>query len=457
MVRDMTSGSPLKMITLFAVPMFIGNVFQQVYNMVDSIVVGKFVGSNALAAVGTCSGAFNLILALIVGLTSGMSVVIAQYFGAKDYVMVKTTFISAIIVNMSVGVGVTVLGIFLSRPLLILLGTPADIMEDAVTYLTIMFFGTLANCMYNGMSSVLRALGDSVIPLLILIAASLMNVGLDLLFVVSFGMGVAGVALATVISQLISAILCIIYVFIKLPMLRFKRNEFHADRQVIKEIVRIGVPAALSSSGVSISVMFMQRAINAYGSTVIAAYTSGNRAEQLGMCLSFSIGASVGTFCGQNIGAKNFQRVRQGLHAGYIICFAYTIIVGALMFIFADFLSGLFSSEKDVIDISSECIRVVALFAPVLGLVFIFQNFLRSAGDVTPTVWMSLSEIAARSILAFTFSALFGYHGIWWATPVGWTGSALIGYLRYRSGKWREKLKIEKRTELCTADMAAGD
>lgn len=447
MVRDMTSGSPMKAITLFAVPMFVGNVFQQIYNMVDSIVVGNFVGSQALAAVGTCGGAFNLILALIVGLTNGMSVVIAQYFGARDYQMVKQTFISAIIVNLSVGIGVTAVGVLLSRPLLLVLGTPEDIMEDAVTYLTIMFLGTLANCMYNGMAAVLRALGDSLIPLLILVVASLLNVGLDLLFVLSFGMGVAGVALATVLSQLISAVLCVIYVFIKLPMLRFGKKEFHADRAVVREMVRIGVPAAFSSAGVSISVMFMQRAINSYGSTVIAAYTSGNRAEQLGMCLSFSIGASVGTFCGQNIGAKNFDRVRRGLHAGYIICLSYTVVVGVLMFIFSDFLSRLFSSDPTVIAISSECIRVVALFAPMLGFVFLFQNFLRSAGDVTPTVWMSISEIVARSVLAFTFSALFGYHGIWWATPVGWTGSALIGYLRYRSGKWRRKV-IEKKVEL---------
>ncbi len=442
MVRDMTCGSPVRIITLFAVPMFVGNVFQQIYNMVDSIVVGNFVGSQALAAVGTCGGAFNLILALITGLTSGMSVVVAQYFGARNYEMVKRTFISAIIVNMSVGIGVTVIGVLLSRPLLLLLGTPEDIMDGAVTYLTIMFLGTLANCMYNGISSVLRALGDSVVPLLILVMASLMNVALDLVFVLCFNMAVAGVALATVLSQLVSAILCIIYVFIKVPMLRFKWQEFRADQEVVREMVRIGVPAALSSSGVSVSVMFMQRAINAYGSTVIAAYTSGNRAEQLGMCLSFSIGTAVGTFCGQNMGAGNFERVKKGLHAGYIISFAYTIFVGALMFIFAGALSRLFSSDPEVIRISSECVRVVSVFAPVLGLVFLFQNFLRSAGDVTPTVWMSISEITARSILAFIFSAAFSYHGIWWVTPIGWAGSALIGYLRYRSGRWKEKLKV---------------
>ncbi len=440
MVRDMTSGSPIKTITLFALPMFVGNVFQQVYNMVDSVVVGNFVGSQALAAVGTCGGAFNLMLALVVGLTNGMSVVVAQYFGAKNYALVKQTFISAIIVNLGVGVGVTVIGVIFTRPLLHLLGTPADIMDDAATYLMIMFLGTLANCMYNGMSSVLRALGDSVIPLVILIAASLMNVGLDLLFVIVFHLGVAGVALATVLSQLISAVVCVVYVFMKLPMLRFGKKEFRADRQLVREIVRIGVPSALSSCGVSISVMFMQRAINAYGSTVIAAYTIGNRGEQVGMCLSYSIGASVATFCGQNIGARDFERVKKGLHAGYIISLSYTIIVGLLMFFGAGALSRMFSSDVDVLDISAECIRVVALFAPMLGLVFLYQNFLRSAGDVTPTVWMSISEIMARSVLAFTFSALWGYHGIWWATPVGWTGSALIGFLRYRSGKWKKML-----------------
>ena len=441
MVRDMTVGKPLKVITLFAIPMFIGNVFQQIYNMVDSVVVGNFVGSSALAAVGTCGGAFNLILSLITGLTTGMSVVIAQYFGAKNYEMVKKTFISAVIVNISVGIAVTAAGFWLSRPLLLLLGTPKDILEDAVVYLSVMFLGTLASCMYNGMSAVLRALGNSLIPLIILIFSSLLNVGLDLLFVLTLGMGVSGVALATVMSQLISAVLCVIYVFVRMPELRFGWAELNVEKSVVLEIIRIGVPAALSSCGVSVSVMFLQRAINAYGSTVIAAYTIGNRAEQVGMCLSFSIGSAVGTFCGQNIGAKNFERVKQGMRTGYRICFAYTITMGLLMFFGADILARMFSSDTSVLDISAQCIRVVAAFAPMLGIVFLYQNFLRSTGDVAPTVWMSLAEIAARSILAFIFSAVWGYYGIFWATPVGWSGSALIGFLRYRSGKWKKKGK----------------
>lgn len=440
MVRDMTTGKPLRVITAFAVPMFIGNVFQQIYNMVDSVVVGNFVGADALAAVGTCAGAFNLVLALIVGLTGGTSVVMAQYFGAKNHGMVKQTFISAIIVNITAGLFLTILGVLLAKPLLLVLGTPADIMEEAHIYLVIMFLGTLANCMYNGMSSVLRALGDSVIPLVILVIASLLNVGLNLLFVIEFDLGVAGVATATVLAQLISAVICIVYVFRKLPMLRFGRSQFHAEKEIVWEIVRIGFPAALSSSGVSISVMFMQRAINAYGSTVIAAYTIANRAEQIGMCLSYSIGMAVGTFCGQNIGARDFARVKKGMHTGYLISTVYTVAVGLPMLLLADKLAGLFNSDPEVIRISVGCIRVTTVFAPVLGLVFVFQNFLRSAGDVIPTVWMSVMEIAARSILAFLFSWLWGYYGIWWATPIGWIGSLLIGCIRYRTGKWRTKL-----------------
>ncbi len=440
MVYDMTSGRPIKVITTFAIPLFIGSIFQQIYNMVDSIVVGNYVGANALAAVGACTGAFNLMLALIVGLTGGMSVVIAQYFGAKNMNMVKQTFITSTLINLLTGVVITFAGIALARPLLRVLNTPESIMADAHIYLVIMFIGTLANCMYNGMSSVLRSMGNSTIPLVILIMASLINVGLDLLFVIVFNMGVAGVATATVLAQLISAIAAMIYTFVKIPELRFSFKELRLEKAIAKEVIRIGFPAALSSCGVSISVMFMQRAINAYGEDTIAAYTVGNKAENVGMALSYSIGTAVGTFCGQNIGARDFERVKKGMHSGYIIAIGYAVIVGVAMMIFARPLAGLFTSEQQVVDIAVGYIYIATAFAPVLGLVFVFQNFLRSAGDVMPTVWMSIMEITARSVLAFLFSWLFGRVGIWWATPTGWTASLIIGILRYRSEKWKQKI-----------------
>ncbi len=442
MVVDMTKGKPIKVISKFALPLFVGSVFQQVYTLVDSIVVGNFVGSGALAAVGVCTGAFNLLIALVMGLTNGMGVVMSQYFGAKKYDMVKKAFISAMIINLSVGILLTAAGIFLTEPLLQVLDTPQDIMGEAKVYLTIMFLGTLANCMYNGMSAVLRSLGDSVIPLVVLVMASLLNVGLDLLFVIVFRMGVAGVAIATVLAQLVSAVFCIIYAFGKLPFLRFRREEFKIENTVAGAIIRVGFSAALSSVGVSLSVMFMQRVINAYGSTVIAAYTVGNRAENVGLSLAFSIGMSVGTFCGQNIGAEDFGRVHQGMRVGHLIAITYAVVVGASMFLLAKPLAGLFTSESEVVDIAATYIYVASAFAPVLGLVFVYQNFLRSAGDVMPTVWMSITEIVARSVLAFFLSWKFGYIGIWFATPVGWVASLLIGIWRYRSGKWKTKLTL---------------
>ena len=441
MTNDMTRGKPLAAITKFAIPMFVGSVFQQVYNMVDSIVVGQFVGPQALAAVGTCAGAFNLLIALITGLTSGMSVVTAQYFGAQKQDFVRKTFISSTIVILLTGAAVSVAGAILARPLLLALNTPEDVIDDAVLYLTILFAGTLANCLYNGISAVMRSLGDSVMPLVILVAASLLNVVLDLVFVILLDMKVAGVAVATVLAQLVSAAVCLVYVFRRIPMLRFGLRELRCDGAIIRELLRIGFPVALSSCGVSLSVMFMQRAINAYGSVVMAGYTIGNRAENVGMCLAFSIGMAVGTFCGQNVGAGKFDRVRQGLRVGYGLSIGYAVTVAVLILIFARPLAGIFSPDEEVLDIAVVNMRITACFLPMLGLIFVYQNFLRSVGDVAPTVWMSVTEIVARSVLAFLFSALFGYVGIWWVTPIGWIASVLIGFFRYRSGVWEKRFE----------------
>ncbi len=227
-----------------------------------------------------------------------------------------------------------------------------------------------------------------------------------------------------------------------MPQYHIQPKEFKVEKDMMKEMIRIGAPAALSSSIVSISTMFLQKAVNAYGTDVIAAYTAGNRTEQICFCLSFAIGSAVGTFCGQNVGAKRLDRVIQGLHAGYIITLTYNIVVGAAAFIGAKYVLMIFTNDTHVIQIGISLVRVTTLFAPVLGMVFVYQNFLRNVSDVKPTVWMSLAEVAARGCLGFVFSALFGYVGIWWATPVGWTGSMLIGYASYRSGRWKKKCHL---------------
>lgn len=440
MTKDMTEGGVFKAIALFAIPMFIGIVFQQIYNFVDTAVVGKCVGDIELGAVGVCAGPFNLILGLLTGLTGGTSVLLAQQFGAKDDAMLRRTFINSCILNISVGVLLTIVGLVVARPLLIILGTRSEQLPAATTYLLIMCGGILANCLYNGMSFVLRAMGDSVTPLVALIVASVLNVVLDLLFVIVFGWQVAGVAVATILSQLISAIMCIVFVFAKMPQLRFGRSDLVIDSKIMKEIIRIGVPAALASTGVSISVMFMQRAINSCGPDVVTGYTVGNKAENIGMGLAYSIGMSVGTFCGQNIGARKFDRVKKGMRVGSLIAVSYALIVLVFMLVFADWFCYCFTDKSEIVKIAVEVIYITMPFAPVLGLIFVFQNFLRSAGDVAPTVWMSITEIVARSVLAFIFVYFWGATGIWWVTPIGWCMALSVGVLRYFSGAWKKRI-----------------
>lgn len=442
--QDMTKGKPIGMIIRFAIPMFIGTVFQQLYNMVDSIVVGRFVGAGALAAVGACAPAYSLIIALIMGLTVGASVIISQNFGAGDDEKVKQSYCSSLIVVFVAGILLMIIGLLVTIPLLRILGTPEELVADCSHYMWIMCIGILATCLYNGMAAFLRAIGNSVIPLVALIIASAMNIVLDLFFVLALGMGVPGVAIATILAQLVSGIFCLVYVNYKMPQYRLSWKEMRPQRDMVVDMIRIGAPAALSSSIVSISTMFLQRAVNAYGTDVIAAYTAGNRTEQICFCLSYAIGTAVGTFCGQNVGAKKLDRVIEGLHAGYIITLVYNVVIGAAAFIGAKYVLLIFTKDPVVIEIGIGLVRVTTLFAPVLGLVFVFQNFLRNVSDIKPTVWMSMAEVIARGALGFVFSALFGYAGIWWATPVGWTGSMLIGYARYRSGKWKEKCHLDE-------------
>ena len=454
---NMTEGKPFGLIMRFALPLFIGSVFQQVYNMVDSIVVGQFVGKNALAAVGGCGAAYNLIIALVTGFSTAASVLLAQAYGSGDNEQVRKSFATSIAMIMATGGALMAVGLASCGELLYLLGTPSDVLPDATIYLRTICAGVLATSLYIALSSCLRAVGDSVTPLVALIVASLLNVTLDVLFVVSFGMGVFGVAIATVISQLVSGLYCLVYALCRTEAFHFRREELGGnvfiDRAIIREIFRIGIPSALSSAIVVISAMFMQRAVNQFGSDAAAAYAAGNRTEQIFMCLSFSIGMAIGTFCGQNIGAREYERVKAGMRCGYLINLIYTVVMGVIMFFFAPQVIGIFTDSSQVVKIGVPMVRITAVFAPVLGFVFIFQNFLRSASDIAPTIWMSGCEIGARSVLSFVFAALAGYFGVWWATPIGWTGSALIGLLRYRGGKWKIKceaaqnrLKEQKRS-----------
>ena len=345
---NMTEGNPFGLILRFAVPLFIGNLFQQVYNMVDSIVVGRFVSSDALAAVGCGASPFGFFMTLIQGFTVAASVLISQAYGAGNKKQLRRAYVTSSMITLAAGILLTVIGSLIARPLLILLKTPPNILDLSVVYLRTVCLGLLATCLYNTMASCLRAVGNSVIPLYALILTSLMNVALDLLFVIAFGMGVFGVALATVLSQLVSGVLCLLYATKNFPEFSLKNITGSLHRQMAAEVMRIGIPSSLQSSIVSISAMCMQRAVNSFGSVVTAGYTIGNRTDQLFFCLSFAIGLAVGTFAGQNAGAGNYNRVREGVKKGFLISTVYTVATAAVLIPLAPQICRIFTTDASV-------------------------------------------------------------------------------------------------------------
>lgn len=436
---DMTKGNPFSLIIRFAIPLFIGNIFQQFYNMIDAIVVGQFVGIKALAAVGASGSSYALIIAVINGFTSGASVVIAQIYGSGNREKIRKAYITTWKILSISGIIFTAVGLLFCGKLLQILGTPKDVYRDAHLYILVMSAGILATCLYNGIAAFLRSVGDSTTPLVALVISSIVNIVLDLVLVIFAGMGVSGVAIATLIAQLLSGLYCLIYVRKTMPELSFRLKELKMDASTAGEMIRIGLPATFSTVVVTLSTMFIQAAVNRYGSTVVGAYTVDMKVENICFCLAFSIGLSTGVFCGQNIGAGDEKRTIKGFHTGLLIAVIYCSIMAVFSFIFAPWLVRIFSSEPEVLTVGVPIVRITACFSPVLGMVFVFQHFLRNVSDVRPTVVMSFAEIFSRGVLPFVLSSWFGYYGIWWATPIGWSLSLMIGFVRYRSGKWKGK------------------
>ena len=361
------------------------------------------ISSDALAAVGCGASPFGFFMTLIQGFTVAASVLISQAYGAGNKKQLRRAYVTSSMITLAAGILLTVIGSLIARPLLILLKTPPNILDLSVVYLRTVCLGLLATCLYNTMASCLRAVGNSVIPLYALILTSLMNVALDLLFVIAFGMGVFGVALATVLSQLVSGVLCLLYATKNFPEFSLKNITGSLHRQMAAEVMRIGIPSSLQSSIVSISAMCMQRAVNSFGSVVTAGYTIGNRTDQLFFCLSFAIGLAVGTFAGQNAGAGNYNRVREGVKKGFLISTVYTVATAAVLIPLAPQICRIFTTDASVISVAVPYCRITSSFAPMLGMVFIYQNVLRSCSDIAPTVWMSITEVTSRATSSSVF------------------------------------------------------
>ena len=422
MERDMTVGSPGKMILQFTFPLFIGNVFQQLYNMADTIIVGKFVGANALAAVGSTGTIMFLIIGFLQGLTAGFTVPTAQKFGAGDLKAMRKTVGSAAILSAIVSVIMTVVSMLGMKSLLHLLNTPSDIFQDAYSYIMVICAGIFAQVLYNLLASILRALGNSKIPLYFLILAAGLNVVLDLLFIIVFHMGVAGAAWATITAQGVSGVLCLIYIVKKVPVLKMKKDDWKMNGHLVKIQFGVGFPMALQYSITAIGSMMMQSALNILGSVVIAGFTAGSKIEQLVTQAYVALGTTMATYSAQNMGAGKIDRIRKGFKNAMIIGTIYSIVTSIFVMTAGKYLTPLFLSENlgeimGYVDIYLKC---VGMFFIPLAIVNIFRNGIQGMGYGLLPMMAGVAELIGRGVVAIIASQKRSYVGVCMASPVAW-------------------------------------
>ena len=438
MTKDMTTGNPVKLILLFSIPLLIGNIFQQFYNMVDTIIVGRFIGVEALAAVGTTSSMVFLVNGFVMGLTSGFAVLISQKYGAKDEVGVKEAVASSIILSIIATILVTFISVLSAKPLLTLMNTPSNIMKDASTYIIILYAGNIAIIFYNMMAAILRALGDSKTPLYFLIVSSVLNIILDLVLIINFKMGVAGAAYATVISQGVSAILCVIYTYKRYKILRLKKDDFKVKKKYYRKHLKVGIPMALQFSITSIGIMTVQSAINIFGSTVIASYAASSKVLQLVMQPAITLGVTMATYCGQNIGAKRYDRIKEGVKKCVQISIITSVISAIILIFLGKYFVMMFVSNPDaeILSYAQQVLNISAIFFIPLGLIFVYRNALQGIGDSFIPMMAGVYELVARAIVAFTLPKVLEFMGICLADPVAWFAAVIpLAYTYYKREK----------------------
>ncbi|MCD8391125.1 MAG: MATE family efflux transporter [Firmicutes bacterium] len=439
MTSDMTKGSPLRLIAAFAVPMLVGNIFQQVYNFVDTYVVGRFVGDTALAAVGATSGLAGILVSFVMGFTSGAGIIISQYIGALKYDGMKRTVTALGYIVLIMSLVITAVGLIFSKPLLSLLSTPDEIIDSSAGYIKVIFAFVLSSAVYNATSAVLRSLGDSRTPLAALIISSFVNVALDLLFVAVFRWGIPGAAVATGIAQIVSAVFNIIVMYTRRRELNLESISIKPDKMSALRIIKTGLPAALESCLLSLGGLSVQKLVNSFGSATIAAYTAATKIDSIAIAPVVSVGSAISVFTGQNMGAGKIDRIRKGLYQTMFSLIALCFVIAVLIVIFRRSLLGLFLSSEESIMIGSRYLVIVSVAYCVAAVMRSYLNLLRGAGDVNTSAIAGLSELGARIVFAYILVIPLGSTGIWLATPIAWSFGALIPVIRYYSGKWLSK------------------
>lgn len=433
MIRDMTKGNIYNHIVQFSIPIILGNIFQLTYNAVDSIIVGKFAGTKALAAVGTSDPIVNMLILGISGICIGASVLMSEFFGAKIYEDIKNEFATTISIGMGITAIIVILGLLLSNTILKLIQTPPEIMADANSYLKLVFIGAPFTCIYNIYSAGLRSIGDSKTPINFLAISSVLNGCLDYIFIKIFDMGVVGAGLATVFAEGISAVLCMVYVFRKVPMLHVERKHFKFNRRLINRTFSLGSITALQQCCQPFGKLFIQSAVNYHGVSVIAAFNAASKIENFALIPEQSISHSMMTFTAQNRGAKEKKRVKLALPKGLVIEIIYWIFICTIITLFKTDLMSLFGSESDhqMITEGVKYLSVMAFLYCLSGLTNGLQGYFRGLGNMSITFISTSMQITIRVIFTFILSPSMGIEGIAFASGIGWIAMLVVEYSYY--------------------------
>lgn len=420
--KTLTEGTPWKQILLFSIPIFWGNVFQLLYSLVDTKIVGSTLGTEALAAVGSVSTLHTLMTGFLNGLTLGFSLITAMCFGAKNRKRLKKTFAAAISLGVLTTLALVLMLMIFLHPVLNLLHVPQAQFEMAYAYISVLIVGLFATLFYNLCANTLRAIGDALTPLVFLIVATVSNIGLDYLFILGFQMGVQGAAYATVLAQLLSVVLCLIRIFRKFPILHIQKEDFRFDRELMAEMYKSGLSMGLMSCLVGIGTILLQSAINTLGTTVIVAHTAARKVFELVSLPNSVLGSAMATYCGQNYGARRFDRIRQGIRASLIIAAVWAVVVFLICHTIEGKLIQFVASttNPDVIYWGSTYLKVDMSFIVICGVIVILRNSMQGFGDRVIPVFSSCIELAGKIMFAFVFAPMFAYWGIIWAEPMVW-------------------------------------
>lgn len=458
MTKDLTKGSVTKTLLMFALPMLIGNIFQQIYNIADTIIVGRKVGPDAIGAVGVSFPIVFLLIAISMGIGIGCSVIISQLFGAKKMQEIKKASYTALICSLICGLAFTVIGALISRPILELLKTPENIMVMSVEYLKIIFYGSVFVFIYNVSTSIFNALGNSKTPLVFLIISAVLNIVLDLYCIVNLKMGVAGAAYATIFSQGVAALLAALYLLIKLRKLTDEKVDKIFDVDLLKMMSKVAFPSMIQQSFVSIGMLALQGVINTFGSDVVAGFTAACKIDSIAMMPIMNLSNALATFTAQNMGGKKIDRVKSGFKSSIISSLIFSIIIAILIFNFGGVFIGMFleeTSNRAVIDFGVKYLKNISIFYILMAFMFNSGSILRGAGQMKPFMLSTILNMVVRIVFAYVFSETLGVSVIWYSIVVGWLFGGAVSMLAYLSGTWQKTKIVKEEAEIMEAELEA--